>query len=603
MRLVYLLAPIAGLVAASHWDPVLQGTQIVDEGLKVFYSVDVDNFPDAEAPDTTFILINGHTVPVKEQSDGSSVIAKDDLKIYDGCDCDLTLSVLYFWNGPPSDQKEASFRPVHVAPGKKPDFPKKNTTYAEAPSDLFVASTDRHRINVQWTNHYAPNTNHYGKLLFRIHRQGDKDAQQWDIDNGYTEKYTVGPWYPNTKYIISVKSGYSYGTGEGYSAWTSILWTAPNNAGDPIIGWHPWFSIGPSDGSLIPGSKVTALWSRKIHLDLFVVNKAGRVVSNLWEPNTPSGWMSWFVVGCDHPDRYCPTFVQGAKVTALWRSKYTHLDLFATDVKGVVWSTFFDNGWVDWFAISPETKLNPGAPIEAVWSKNEAQLDIFGTDAKGQGMWTWIGGGKLWAAWSGIYGLSPLAPGAPLTATWLWDYSRLHVYAVNTYGGIPHVIKPADSNDRWYIRGGLPYDKVRLRSGSQLVVTWYSGSAIVVGTDVNGTVWESSWNGNMDDKYQDWKYFAGQMAPGSDISITETGGSQIFGMNSQGTIYGKTHAYGTVDQWGGWENVRHLDKVQAGYQTTGIHSPYDATNGHVDMFVVGSDGQVWTAYYTDNYYE
>lgn len=123
---------------------------------------------------------------------------------------------MYLWNGPPSDQKVSSFPTVHVYPATKPKFPPKTPPYAEQPYDVSVTSLDKHNFIVRWKNSYAPNTNHYGKILFRFQKQG-QGAQQWDIDNGYTESFTYGPWDPNSKYTISVKGGYSYGTGYGYS--------------------------------------------------------------------------------------------------------------------------------------------------------------------------------------------------------------------------------------------------------------------------------------------------------------------------------------------------------------------------------------------------
>lgn len=77
MKLISLpLTLLVGLAAASHQDPVLQGTEATDDGLIVYYTLDIDTFPDAEAPDKTYILLNNVILDVKGQTDTQATIPK-----------------------------------------------------------------------------------------------------------------------------------------------------------------------------------------------------------------------------------------------------------------------------------------------------------------------------------------------------------------------------------------------------------------------------------------------------------------------------------------------------------------------------------------------
>jgi len=62
-------------------------------------------------------------------------------------------------------------------------------------------------------------------------------------------------------------------------------------------GWQPWFTIHPESASAAPGQPVTAVWSTPQHLDLFVTDHSGRVMSTWWEG--ARGWQSWFAIFSD----------------------------------------------------------------------------------------------------------------------------------------------------------------------------------------------------------------------------------------------------------------------------------------------------------------
>jgi hypothetical protein len=98
-----------------------------------------------------------------------------------------------------------------------------------------------------------------------------------------------------------------------------------------------------------PGQPVTAVWSNPQHLDLFVTGHDGRVMSTWWEG--AKGWQPWFAI---HPES--TTGAPGQPVTAVW-SNAQHLDLFVTEHDGRVMSTWWEvaKSWQPWFAIFPDS--------------------------------------------------------------------------------------------------------------------------------------------------------------------------------------------------------------------------------------------------------
>src|SRR5450631_2547902 len=112
-----------------------------------------------------------------------------------------------------------------------------------------------------------------------------------------------------------------------------------------------------------PMQKLTALWNGSRHLDLFATDRSGRVVSSWWEPGC--GWQAWFPIHAESGK------AAGAQpVTAVW-SNPQHLDLFMTDSQGRVLSTWWEGakGWQAWFPIhAVKGKAAAGQPVTEVRS-------------------------------------------------------------------------------------------------------------------------------------------------------------------------------------------------------------------------------------------
>lgn len=176
-------------------------------------------------------------------------------------------------------------------------------------------------------------------------------------------------------------------------------------------GWRRWFTIDSASGKAVSGAPVTAVWRDAGHLDLFMSDVVGHVVSTFFERDA---WQpSWFPLG-----PATGIAAPGAPVTAVWRDR-DHLDLFLTDVAGHVVSTFFDRGrWQPaWFALDPAgLRAKAGQRVTAVW-RDRDHLDLFVVDANGVVRSTFFEHGAWQPHWFTV-GSVRATPGQPVTALW-----------------------------------------------------------------------------------------------------------------------------------------------------------------------------------------
>jgi hypothetical protein len=174
-----------------------------------------------------------------------------------------------------------------------------------------------------------------------------------------------------------------------------------------------WFPVNPQTGIAAPGQSVTALWRDSNHLDLFITGRDGRIMSTYFESNH---WQpAWFPV-----NPQTGIAAPGQSVTALWRNS-NHLDLFITGRDGRVMSTYFEsNHWQPaWFPVNPPTgTAAPGQTVTALW-RNSNHLDLFITGRDGRIMSTYFEGNQWQPGWFAINPQTGIAaPGQAVTAVW-----------------------------------------------------------------------------------------------------------------------------------------------------------------------------------------
>ncbi len=133
--------------------------------------------------------------------------------------------------------------------------------------------------------------------------------------------------------------------------------------------WHGWWQL--NGGIAAPGAHVTVVSRNTDKLDVFVVGTDGRVYTAAWEPSFSDWWHGWWPIG----DIRVP---QGAPIHAVSRSA-DKLDIFVTDVNGVImtaaWEPAFTDWWHGWWELNGG-RAAPGAPVTAV-SRSADKLDVF----------------------------------------------------------------------------------------------------------------------------------------------------------------------------------------------------------------------------------
>ena len=143
--------------------------------------------------------------------------------------------------------------------------------------------------------------------------------------------------------------------------------------------WHGWWQL--NGGIAAPGAHVTVVSRNTDKLDVFVVGTDGRVYTAAWEPGFTDWWHGWWPIG----DIRVP---QGAPIHAVSRSA-DKLDIFVTDVNGVIltaaWEPAFTDWWHGWWELNGG-RAAPGTPVTAV-SRSTDKLDVFVVGNDGR-IWT-----------------------------------------------------------------------------------------------------------------------------------------------------------------------------------------------------------------------
>ena|GEM_PF-3467415 len=380
-------------------------------------------------------------------------------------------------------------------------------------------------------------------------------------------------------------------------------WASHFFAGGPgCEGWKRWFPIRP-ELKVSPGAKVTALWrSNETHLDLFTTSADGTVWSTFWERGKPS-WEPWFAVRPEskaHP---------GAPVTALWRSGETHLDLFMTGADGTVWSTWWEKGpgWQPWFPIKPEVKMKPGAEVTALWRSKETHLDLFATSADGTVWSTLWEPQRQWAPWFPVRPETKVAPGAKVTALWRSKETHLDLFAAGADGTVWSTLwEPQRQWAPWFpVR-----PEAKVAPGAPIAALWRSRETHLdlFASGPDGAVVSSLWEAAL--AWQPWFpiHAETKMQPGAQVTALwrspEKGFDltslwrphethlDLFATSTDGTVW--STLWEPQRQWAPWFPIHGEVKMQPGAPITALWRSFES---HLDLFTTSADGTVWSTWW------
>ncbi|HUI42425.1 MAG TPA: C1 family peptidase [Terriglobia bacterium] len=307
--------------------------------------------------------------------------------------------------------------------------------------------------------------------------------------------------------------------------------------------WRDWWSI-PGNPALA-GTAVAAVGRGPDKLDLFAAGLDARTCTAFWDRNVNDGqWLGW-------PNILIGAIPVGGTVSAVSRDP-NKLDIFLVSTDGGVYTAASDANvaggqWAGWWKILDLAAV-PGSPV-AVVSRDPNKLDIFVAGADGKtytAAWDANVANGQWQGWWNILdGYIPA--GGTLTAV-SRDPNKLDIFLVSTDGGI-------------------------------YTAAWDANAA-------NG-----QWQGW-------WRITDGVAAPGSAVASVSRDPNKldVFVIGTDNGIYTAAWDANVANgQWRGWWKI--LDGVAG--TGSGVAAVSRDPN-KLDIFIVGTDGAVWTAAWDAN---
>jgi len=275
------------------------------------------------------------------------------------------------------------------------------------------------------------------------------------------------------------------------------------------------------------------------------------------------------------------------------------LDVVVADTAGRVMAAAWDQqvhggrwrGW--WPLLSGQTK--PGAAMTVV-ARDRNKLDAFGVGTDGRIYTAASDSGVdngLWRGWWPIVnGAAPL--GAPVAAV-ARDPNKLDVFVVGTDGGIytaawdQHVAQ-GKWRGWWRIVQGVAVPgslvSVVARDPNKLDV-------FVTGTD--GGIYTAAWDQNVaQGQWRGWwRIVQGAAALGSPVSVVARDPNKldVFVVGTDGGVYTAAWDQNVAQgQWRGWWRILGLTAKPGAPISAVARDP-----NKLDVFVAGTDGQIYTA--------
>ena len=325
-----------------------------------------------------------------------------------------------------------------------------------------------------------------------------------------------------------------------------------------------------------------------LHLDLFATGP-GTVWSTWWE-DLPS-WQPSFSIWNN-----LQTMQPGATVTALWRSNDTHLDLFVTGPDGTVWSTWWEDqpGWQPWSSMKrPDATGGNGHRALAV---NDTHLDLFVTGPDGTVWSTWWEAPGWQQPWFPICNNVLMQPGATVTALWRSNDTHLDLFVTGPDGTVWST---------WWRLAKLATMVLNLEqpsndaTGGNGHCAWRSNDThldlFVTGPD--GTVWSTWWEapGWQQPWFPIWNNVL--MQPGATVTALWRSNNthlDLFVTGPDGTVWSTW--WEDLPSWQPWFSIWNNVLMQPGATVTALWRSNDT---HLDLFVTGPDGTVWSTWWED----
>ncbi len=374
---------------------------------------------------------------------------------------------------------------------------------------------------------------------------GQEPYATWMSDpahyNCWRESYWDDPTSLGQKYALVGQDGLR---GAG-------IFTLDYGGGAPEL----WGALTQAFGFQSLGGKVTsppavASWGPN-RLDAFVRGADGSLRHAGWGGG---GW-GWEGLGGSFA---------GAPAVASWGSN--RLDVFVRGLDNSLWHrAWTGSAWTSWEGLGGSMSASP-----TVVSVAANRLDIL-VRGSGGDLWHIAWNGIAWSAWEGLGGAMNGPAGA---ASWAAD--RLDVFVCGLDGSLWHRAQIAGAWGGWEGLGG------GLNSGPA-AVSWGAERVDALGLGPDSSAWDMAWNGSA---WTGWQPLHGFLTAGPAAASTGVGHLDVYGLGGDSSLW---HTFWNGAAWSGWIP---LGGTWASDSPAVVAQPGST---QVDVFVVGSAGDVWHA--------
>jgi hypothetical protein len=332
-------------------------------------------------------------------------------------------------------------------------------------------------------------------------------------------------------------------------------------------------------------------------------------IKDIFRWHTPEpGWKSGqtyklgsnLLVGMDYTVEYSIQYMEPGKraIVPEWAHVATvsrstdKLDLFVTDVDGKIrtasWEPSFADGWRGWREINGG-RASAGAPLHAV-SRSKDKLDVFVIADQAVFTAAWEpASANGWNGWGIIN--DGRAPGGRVTAV-ARSNDKLDVFVAGADGRVMTASWEPAFTDGW--RGWREIGDVKVPHGAYIhAVSRSTDKLDLFVSDVKGKIRTASWEPSFTDGWRGWRTInGGQAAPGAPVTAVCRGKDKldIFVVGTDGGVWTASWEPSFTDGWRGWGPIGDI-RVPAGSTVNAVSRSLDK----LDLFVADVNGVVRTA--------
>lgn len=318
--------------------------------------------------------------------------------------------------------------------------------------------------------------------------------------------------------------------------------------------WRAWWPV--VGGKTAAGGPVTLVSRHPGQLDAFVTGQNGQVYTAAWNGKEADGlWQGWWQI------KNVPAKA-GYPISVVAR-KPDLLDLFVVGQDGQVYTAAWDprqadGAWRGWWPI-PGLKAKAGAWVSVV-ARQPDQLDLFTTRPDGSiytASWNARVEGGKWRGWWDLKGAA--SPGSPVTAV-SRSPDQLDLFTVGQDGGVwTTAWNPKENDGKW--KGWWRILDGKARKGSPVAAVSRSPNQLdifIIGEDAG--VWTAAWEKTVEGgKWRGWwRIKDGLAAPAGGIAAASRSPNHldVFVIGKNGAVWTAAWEQGAADnQWMGWWQV------------------------------------------------